>query len=93
MILITKAVVALHNFLMHLSQSNSSYCYCPASYVDQENPVDTTPGDWRRQAISEGLIPISRSGSNKYSRNATQARDGFKRYFMNEGAVDWNGKL
>ena len=77
---------------MRLSQSNSSYCYCPASYVDQENPVGTTPGDWRKQAISGGLIPISRSGSNRYSRNATQARDGFKRYFMNEGAVDWQWK-
>lgn len=57
-VLITKAAVALHNFLMRLSQRNSSYCYCPASYVDQENPVGTTPGEWRRQESSGGLIPM-----------------------------------
>lgn len=88
-ILFTKAVVALHNFLIRLSQRNSSYCYCPASYVDQEHPVGTTPGEWRRQASPGGLIPISRSGSNNYLRNAKQVRDGFKKYFMNEEAADW----
>ena len=37
-ILITKSVVALHNFLMkkHTSQSEN-YGYCPPSYVDQES--------------------------------------------------------
>ena len=74
---------------MSLSQRKSSYCYCPATYVDQENPVGTTPSEWRRQASSEGLIPISRRGSNNYSTNAKRVRDDFKKYFMNGGAVEW----
>ncbi|CAB4001870.1 Hypothetical predicted protein [Paramuricea clavata] len=90
-VLITKAVVALHNFLMSLtlSQRSNSYNYCPANYVDQENPCGTTPGEWRNHDSSDGLIPIARTGSNNYSRTAKQVRDDFKDYFMNEGAVDW----
>ena len=52
-ILITKAVVALHNFLMKLNERTSSYGYCPASYVDLENAVGTTPGK-RKHAHAEG---------------------------------------
>ena len=62
-ILITKAVVALHNFLMKLNEGTSSYSYCPTSYVDLENAVGTTPGEWRRHAHAEGLVPIGRTGS------------------------------
>lgn len=88
-ILITKAVVALHNFLMKLNEQISSYSYCPASYVDLENAVGTTPGEWRRHAISEGLVPIGHFGSNNYSKTAKQVRDDFKNYFMSDGQVDW----
>ena len=88
-ILITKAVVALHNFLMKLNEGTSSYSYCPASYVDLENAVGTTPGEWRRHAHAEGLVPIGRTSSNNYSKTAKQVRDDFKNYFMSDGQVDW----
>ena len=87
-ILITKAVVALHNFLMKLNKGTSSYGYCPASYVDLENAVGTTPGE-RRHAHAEVLVPIGRTGSNNYSKTAKQGRDDFKNYFMSDGQVDW----
>ena len=69
--LITKAVVALHNFLMSLtlSQKSNSYNYCLANYVDQENPCGTTPGEWRNHDSSDGLIPIAQI---IYSRTATR---------------------
>ena len=88
-ILITKAVVALHNFLIKLNEGTSSYSYCPASYVDLENAVGTTPGEWRRHAHAEGLVPIGHAGSNNYSKTAKQVRDDFKNYFMSDGQVDW----
>ena len=63
--------------------------YCPASYVDLENAVGTTPGEWRRHAHAEGLVLIGHTGSNNYSKTAKQVRDDFKNYFMSDGQVDW----
>ena len=51
--------------------------------------MGTTPGEWRRHAHAEGLVPIGHTGSNNYSKTAKQVRDDFKNYFMSDGQVDW----
>ena len=47
-ILITKAIVSLHNFLMSLPANNNNYNYCPSNYVDRESAAGTVPGEWRK---------------------------------------------
>ena len=91
-ILITKSVVALHNFLMKKCASQSeNYSYYPPSYVDQEIRSGVVPGDWRKEeAVCDGLLSIQKLGSNNYSKSAKEVRDRFKNYFCSpEGAVEW----
>ena len=45
---ITKAIVALHNFLMSLN-SNDNYSYCPHGFVDQDNSSGIIEGEWRTE--------------------------------------------
>ena len=59
---ITKAVVALHNFLMSMRQTNDAYNYCPANYADQDGPIGIDPDEWRHDAASDGLTPIRHIG-------------------------------
>lgn len=86
---ITKAIVALHNFLMtHNEQSNSTYC--PIDFVDRDNPEGLIPGHWRNDAdMIQGLQELSGNSSNNFSRDAADVRNKFKTYFNNEGAVEW----
>ena len=91
-ILITKSVVALHNFLMKKrARQSENYSYCPPSYVDQESRSAVVPGDWRKEeTICDGLQTIQKLGSNNYSKSAKEVRDRFKNYFCSpEGAVEW----
>ena len=46
---ITKAIVALHNFLMSNRKETDIYSYCPVNYVDQDGPHGTNPGEWMSQ--------------------------------------------
>ena len=82
-ILITRSVVALHNFVMKKCVSQSeNYSYCPPSNVDQESPSGVVPGDWRKEeAVCDGLLSIEKLGSNNYSRTEKKVRDRFKNYF------------
>ncbi|CAB4030052.1 Hypothetical predicted protein [Paramuricea clavata] len=93
-ILVTKAVVALHNFLMTINSSRDNYKYCPRTFMDEDGPSGLRAGEWRkdRNAVL-GLQPISRTGSNNYSRDAASVRQGFKDYFVFEGAVEWQWEL
>ena len=43
-VLITKAIVALHNFLISITEDN--YNYCPTNFVDQDGPNFLVPGGW-----------------------------------------------
>ena len=86
---ITKAVVALHNFLMTENELNNQN-YCPQNYIDVEGPNGLQLGEWRldNQNI-QGILPINNNTSNNYSEDARMVRDSYKEYFNNEGAVDW----
>lgn len=91
-VLITKAVVALHNFLMDFSSKNNNYSYCPVNYVDRDtcSASGIIPGEWRKDNESiSGMRDLMSVGSNNYSKNAASVRDEFKQYFNNEGTVDW----
>ena len=91
--LITKAVVALHNFLM-ASNSSNGYTYCPTNFIDQDSPSDLAVWGWRNYENDiMGLQPIGRIGSNNYSRDAASVRQGFKEYFNSDGAVEWQWEL
>ena len=58
----TKAIVALHNFLMKDRAPHDRYC--PAGYVDSANK----PGDWRKEVTDNlGLTEMVNCGSHNYS--------------------------
>ena len=88
---ITKAVVALHNFLMVTKENNGVDCYCPHSYVDRDSPAGVIPGDWRQDA--RGINSLTRieslRSSNNYGEDARLVREEFEDYFCDEGAVSW----
>ena len=81
-ILVAKAVVALHNYLMKKctnADKNNNYSYCPPSYTDQETRSGTKLGDWRKeQKNTGGLQQIQQTGSNNYSWEASTVHNNFK---------------
>eukprot|EP00112_Aurelia_sp_Birch-Aquarium-sp1_P001674 Seg1181.5 transcript_id=Seg1181.5/GoldUCD/mRNA.D3Y31 product="Protein ANTAGONIST OF LIKE HETEROCHROMATIN PROTEIN 1" protein_id=Seg1181.5/GoldUCD/D3Y31 len=86
---ITKAVVALHNFLMTENKLNTQN-YCPPTYSDRDGPSGLQLGEWRLDEQNiHGLLPISNHASNNYSEDARMVRESYKEFFNNEGAVDW----
>ena len=80
---ITKAVVALHNYLMVENEQNNLN-YCPPGYADS-----IAVSDLRNTAgTSCAPQPIRRFGSNNYSRNAKTIRESFRDNFAsNLGSV------
>ena len=87
---ITKACVALHNFLMQDNDSGFNP-YCPRDFVDFDNHGKRKPGLWRKVIVNDtGMLPIGNSSFNNYSKNAKEVRDMFRDYFNSEqGAVPW----
>ncbi len=87
---ITKAVVMLHNFLMHGRNDESQSKYFPAGYADKDTAKAVRAGGWRAEEDSLGLIDISKIGSNNYSKDAKQVRDDL---FFFHKMVLWHGNL
>ena len=56
-VVITKAVVALHNFLMSLSTTKNNYSYCPSGYADREAYNGFVLGEWRKDTESLQFRP------------------------------------
>ena len=85
-ILATKAIVALHNYLMATHKF-----YFPPSFADSSNGRTIKPGDWRKEvSCLTGLRGISRIGPNNYTNDAKQVRENCCRYFSSAaGAVPW----
>ena len=88
---ITKATVALHNFLM----KHVTNLYCPTDFVDQEDIRGRVPGNWRDDVNDfQGMLPIGNQGSNNFARTAKEVRNAFKDYFNStEGAVAWQNEM
>ena len=88
----TKAIVALHNYLMKNRRFESaSHSYCPAGHVDIETANGLRMGNWRQEvAGDQGLQPINQVGSHNYSRDAKETRNAFRDFFnSHSGAVPW----
>ena len=94
---ITKAAVALHNFLMKTQSNNvnGNFSYCPPDFVDQDDGSVQIPGQWRREVHDvQGMERINCQGSNNSAREAKEIRNDFKEYFNSgEGSVPWQHKL
>ena len=90
---ITKAVIAVHNYLMYGRCSESFNNYCPPEFVDQETEDHLVrQGGWRNEQdnSNSGLQNVNNMSSNNYSRDAKQVRDDFRDYFNSEtGSVPW----
>lgn len=88
---ITMACCALHNFL----RSNTEV-YMPPGSVDEEDPTShlVQPGNWHQGPQSTGLVPLTRQGSNNYSKSAKDLRDDICKYFNSkEGQVPWQWNM
>jgi len=88
---ITKAVVALHNYMMIRQSRFGDDRYCPSNFVDRESLDGISYGEWRNEVQGyQGLIPIASTGSNNYSRSAKEVREDFMTYFNSkDGEVSW----
>lgn len=86
---ITKAAVALHNFLISSRCRREIHSYCPPNLVDSDSANGFTPGNWRQEA-SGGMVAMKRTSSNNYSNDARSVREGFREFFTSEeGSVSW----
>ena len=89
---ITKAVIALHNFLMRSDKEK----YCPPTFVDEEiDNGEIRKGLWREDVkeFNNALSNIKTMSSNNYSVLAKEVRDNFKDYFNSaDGEVSWQNK-
>lgn len=89
---ITKAAVALHNYIMNEKSFGSVARYCPIGFADTEGPGGAQlRGEWRDIVKrDQGLRHLGRVGSNNYSRSAKLVREDFSNYFMSSiGQVPW----
>lgn len=78
---VTKAVVALHNYLMFGRHFGNTSEYCPSGYAE---------GDWKLENVeTEGFQQLSNAGSHNYSKDAKRIRDDFRDYFCGGGSVPW----
>ena len=89
---ITKAVVALHNYLMkkRIQNNEINYTYCTTSYADRDTRLGGTLGDWRKEhGNAAGLQQILQMDLNNYSHNAKEVQDDIKTYFYSaEGLLE-----
>ena len=82
----TKAVVALHNFLM-----DDRKMYCPHNFGDHVINGILREGIWRNEDNFQGeFCDIRRVSSNNFTLEAKEVRDNFCEYFMTDaGFVSW----
>ncbi|XP_057302861.1 uncharacterized protein LOC130637024 [Hydractinia symbiolongicarpus] len=83
---ITKAAVALHNFLM-----DDRKMYCPSGFGDCVTNGMLKEGSWRDEENFQGaLLDIKRVPLNNFTLQAKEVRDSFCEYFMTDiGCVSW----
>ncbi|KAJ8875263.1 hypothetical protein PR048_023158 [Dryococelus australis] len=83
------AACALHNFLRNKSPKT---CIPRASVNIEAFYLGCTIEGSRRKETN-GLQSVSRVGSHQQTKNAKVKREAYIRYFVNEGAVDWQNKM
>ena len=93
---VTKATVALHNYLMKGRFESTNCSYCPPNFVDRDTPNGIAGGDWRNEVHGyAGISHLNRQvGSNNYTRDAKQIRLRFRDFFNSpEGQVPWQNEM
>ncbi|CAB4002981.1 Hypothetical predicted protein [Paramuricea clavata] len=89
----TKAVIALHNYLM-TGRCFSDNPYCPPDYVDLELNGSFKLGGWREDNENTGMLDITNLSSNNYFLEVKTVRDNFRDYFnSNAGSVPWQNEM
>ena len=91
---ITKACVALHNFLMVGRQYGTEH-YCPARFADYEIDGKKLDGEWRSIVHGDtSFAPVKNVGSNNYGKKAKDVRDSFATHFCTPvGEVPWQWQM
>ena len=80
---ITRDSVRLHNCL----RLTENATYTPTGFINSEDSTgNILPGDWRNTGNNGGLNAIGRFGGNRYTVEASDARDAFKAYFTSADA-------
>ena len=94
-ILITKTVVALHNFpTAKRSTKRGPFNYCPLGYTHYGGPSGFIAGQWRWDEDQiNGIEKTHHIGSNNNSRDAIKVRQEFKSYSNAEGATEWRQEI
>lgn len=91
MVAYTRACVILHNLLIKADQSipATDRVYCTPGFADG----DDNNGRWRDDVENQGgsmMSPVHRTGSNNFTRTASDIRQAFCDYFVSDaGAVPW----
>ena len=90
----TKAIVALHNYLM-ADRCIPSNPYCPSDFIDSDCNGSLRLGGWRRENVNNGGIQdVTHLGSNNYSIQSKNIRDCFRNYFNSTiGFVPWQDMI
>lgn len=79
------ACCVLHNFMCATPEA-----YVPAGYVDSDDEFgNTVPGQWRVEAEKSELFELERTKCKNFAKKASDARNIFADYFMQEGSVPW----
>lgn len=90
---VVKATVCLHNYLMNTEIENGTdKRYLNTSSIDREDESgQVIEGEWRKES-NLNLIPVKKTSTNMYCKNAQNMRETLTRYFMTDGAVtfQWN---
>lgn len=87
---ITKACVALRNYLMKGSPQHES-TNCPPGFVDFERNNQIVRGAWRNEVYNEtGFRELKRTGSNNFSKNAKDVRENVN---SEAGRVPWQNDM
>lgn len=90
---IVLATISLHNWLMTDRMRRNTYC--TSGLTDEENlSLGTfTPGDFRSDHPSTGLIPLCQQGGRNSSNSSQVMRDYLCSYFTAEGGRSWQNKM
>ena len=79
---------------MLIKSSNSVNVYRPSSFADTIlEDGEISEGEWRVNLIPDSFYSqqVARTGHNT-SLYAKSVREKFMDYFVNDGAVEWQGK-
>lgn len=90
--LIILAACCLHNFLKIEEEdlNEDERHYCTQNLIDRfENEVEVD-GDWRKDFRMDAFTSFESIRAEKLA--AMYVRDGFKKYFLNEGRISWQQK-